>query len=158
MHLVEICSMRASRFLNKKRFAQFVALTAIAATLAGAPRMAAAEEWPTRPVTLVMAFASSAMQRVDFLPDVPTMKEAGFDVVGTLWFGIFGPAHMPAEAVAKLNLAIDAFLHKPETRSRLSEAGFRVLGGPPAQVSERVSQDRATWSQTIERLNIVGDK
>jgi len=51
-----------------------------------------------------------------------------------------------------------SFLHKPETRSRLGEAGFRVLGGPPALLSQRVAQDRATWSQIIERLNSGGGK
>lgn len=102
--------------------------------------------------------AVTSAERVEFLPDVPTMRESGFDVVGTLWFAIFGPAHMPPEAVAKLNRAIDTFLHKPETRSRLSEAGFRVLGGPPALLSQRVAEDRATWSQIIERLNSGGGK
>ncbi len=42
-------------------------------------------------------------QRVDFRPDVPTMKESGFGVVGGTWNAIFGPAHMPPAIVDKLN-------------------------------------------------------
>lgn len=93
--------------------------------------------------------AVSTDERVDFLPDVPTMKESGFDLVGGTWHAILGPAHMPAEIVAKLNGAMNAFLRKPETRRRFSEAGYRVFGGSPARVSEQVAQERAKW------LNII---
>lgn len=109
----------------------------------------------TRSATIL---AVSSDERVDFLPGVPTMKESGFDVVGATWFAIWGPAHMPAEIVAKLNAAMNAFLQKPETRARFSEAGFRLFGGPPARVSEKVAQDRARWAPIIARLNPGGDK
>lgn len=56
---------------------------------------------------------------------------------------------MPAEIVSKLNGATDAFLRKPETRRRFSEAGYRVFGGPPARVSEQVAQERVKWSNII---------
>ena len=79
------------------------------------------------------------------------MKESGFDVVGGTWHAIFGPAHMPAAIVAKLNGAIDAFLHKPETRRRFNEVGYRAFGGPPARVSEWVAQERAKWATDHRR-------
>jgi tripartite-type tricarboxylate transporter receptor subunit TctC len=102
--------------------------------------------------------AVTTEERVDFLSGVPTMQESGFDVVGATWFAIFGPARMPPEIVAKLNAAMDAFLKKPETRARFSEAGFRVFGGPPARVREKVVQDRTKWSPIIARLNLGADK
>ena len=71
----------------------------------------------TRQATIL---AVSTDERVDFLPDVPTMKESGFDLVGGTWHAILGPAHMPAEVVTKLNDAMNAFLRKPETRRRLA--------------------------------------
>jgi tripartite-type tricarboxylate transporter receptor subunit TctC len=100
----------------------------------------------TRQATIL---AVSTDERVDFLPEVPTMKESGFDVVGGTWHAILGPAHMPAEIVAKLNGALNAFLCKPETRQRFAEAGYRVFGGPPARVSEQVARERAKWSNII---------
>lgn len=96
--------------------------------------------------------------RVDFLPDVPTMKESGFDVVGGTWNAIYGPAHMPPEIVAKLNAAMDKFLQDPETRHRFSQAGFRTLGGPPSRLTDRVKQDRAKWAPIIAPLNLGADK
>jgi tripartite-type tricarboxylate transporter receptor subunit TctC len=104
----------------------------------------------TRSATIL---AVTSDERVDFLPGVPTMKESGFDVVGGTWQAIFAPAHMPPEVVAKLNAAIDAFLRKPETQRRFSEAGFRVFGGPPARLSDQIAEDRAKWSKIIAGLN-----
>ncbi|MEI9804460.1 MAG: tripartite tricarboxylate transporter substrate binding protein [Pseudolabrys sp.] len=97
-------------------------------------------------------------ERVEFLPDVPTMKESGFDVVGATWFAIFAPARTPPEIVAKLNGAINEFLKKPETRARFNDAGFRVFGGPAARVTQKVSQDRDKWAPIIARLNLTPDK
>jgi tripartite-type tricarboxylate transporter receptor subunit TctC len=104
----------------------------------------------------ILAVASE--RRVDFLPDVPTMKESGIDLVGSTWFAIFGPPNMPAEIVAKLNDAIESYLRKPETHRRFSEVGLRVLGGPPAQLREQITQDRARWAPIIARLNFSSEK
>ena len=102
--------------------------------------------------------AVTSAERVEFLPDVPTMKESGFDMAGGTWEAIYGPAHMPAEIAAKLNAAIDTFLSKPETRRRFSEAGFHVFGGPPARLTQRVAQDRAKWSKIIAGIKFDNAK
>jgi tripartite-type tricarboxylate transporter receptor subunit TctC len=109
----------------------------------------------TRQATLL---AVASAERVDFLPDVPTMKESGYDLVGSTWISIFGPAHMPPEVVSKLNRAIDAFLQKPETKQRFAKVGVHVLGGPPERLTERIKQDRARWTKIIEGLNLGGAK
>jgi tripartite-type tricarboxylate transporter receptor subunit TctC len=110
------------------------------------------------PVQTTKILAVSSEERVEFLPGVPTMKESGIDLVGSTWFGIFGPANMSPEIVAKLNAAIEAFLRKPETRQRFAEAGFRGLGGPPVRLSEMVKKERAKWAQIVASLHLDGDK
>jgi tripartite-type tricarboxylate transporter receptor subunit TctC len=110
------------------------------------------------PVQTTKILAVTSDERVEFLPGVPTMKESGIDLVGSTWFGIFGPANMPPEIVAKLNAAIEAFLRKPETRRRFTEAGFRGLGGPPVRLSEMVKKERAKWAHIVEGLNLGADK
>jgi tripartite-type tricarboxylate transporter receptor subunit TctC len=111
---------------------------------------------PATKAATVLAVTSA--ERVDFLPDVPTMKESGLDLVGGTWEAVFAPAHLPPEIVAKLNTTIDAFLRKPETKHRFGETGFEVSGGPPARLRERIMQDRAKWSKIIESANIGADK
>jgi tripartite-type tricarboxylate transporter receptor subunit TctC len=102
--------------------------------------------------------AVTSEERASFLPGVPTMKESGFNVVGTTWFAIFGPAHMPPEVVAKINGVLDAYLKKPENVARFGEQGFRLLGGPPTRLVERVVQERARWAPIIADLNLNSDK
>jgi tripartite-type tricarboxylate transporter receptor subunit TctC len=110
---------------------------------------------PTKSASIL---AVTSEERVDFLPGVPTLKESGFDVVGTTWFAIYGPANMPPEIVAKINSVMDAYLKKPENRARFGEQGFRLLGGPPARLSERAAKDRATWAPIMAGLNLGVDK
>jgi tripartite-type tricarboxylate transporter receptor subunit TctC len=107
----------------------------------------------TRQATIL---AVTSAERADFLPDVPTMKESGFGIVGGTWHAILGPAHMPDAIVAKLNNAINNFLRKPETHRRFSEEGYRVFGGAPARVSEQVASDRVRWSKVIQSANLGG--
>lgn len=102
--------------------------------------------------------AVTTEERVDFLPDVPTMKESGFDVVGSTWNAIYAPANVPKEIVVKLNAAIDTYLRKPETRERFKQVGLRVLGGTPQQLQDRVLQDRAKWTKIIHGLNLHAAK
>jgi tripartite-type tricarboxylate transporter receptor subunit TctC len=108
----------------------------------------------TREGTLL---AVTSAQRVEFLPDVPTMKESGFDIVGGTWEGIFVPAGTPADIVAKLNAIMHAFLQKPDVRKRFSDAGFQPMGGTPAQLAQIMSQDRAKWATIIKDAKIGAD-
>ncbi len=106
----------------------------------------------------VKILAVTTDERIDFLPGVPTMKESGYDVVGSTWIAIFAPAHTPPSVVAKLNAAIDAVLRKPETRARLATSGFRVLGGAPTRLSETVAKDRGRWAKILTSANVGAGK
>jgi tripartite-type tricarboxylate transporter receptor subunit TctC len=101
--------------------------------------------------------AVTSAERVEFLPTVPTMKESGFDIVGGTWEGIFGPANMPPEIVAKLNAVMQAFLQKPDVRKRFGDAGFQPIGGTPAQLAQIMMQDRAKWATIIKDAKIGAD-
>ncbi len=101
--------------------------------------------------------AVTTAERVDFLPNVPTMKESGFDIVGGTWEGIFGPAGLPPHIVTKLHAAIEAFLRKPETKQRLGDTGFQVMGGPPSKLVDKIMQDRAKWAKIIRDAKIGAD-
>src|SRR6185369_10841626 len=53
----------------------------------------------------VKPVAVSSSARVPEFPDVPTLRDLGFDLMADSWFGLSGPAGMPPEIVAKLNAA-----------------------------------------------------
>jgi tripartite-type tricarboxylate transporter receptor subunit TctC len=101
--------------------------------------------------------AVTSAQRVEFLPDVPTMKESGFDIVGGTWEGIFVPTGTPPQIVNKLNAAMHAFLQKPEARKHFSDAGFQPMGGTPAQLAQIIMQDREKWAKIIKDAKLGAD-
>ncbi|WP_024816315.1 tripartite tricarboxylate transporter substrate-binding protein [Methylopila sp. 73B] len=72
----------------------------------------------------VKAYATATAERIPVLPDVPTAAELGlkgFEV--GVWHGMYVPAGTPAPVVDKLNAALKAALHDPETVRRFAELG-----------------------------------
>jgi len=103
----------------------------------------------------VKVLAVTTDERLDFLPDVPTMKESDFpNVSGTTWSAIFAPAGLEADIVARLNTAINAFISRDDTRKQFATVGYRVLGGPPQRLQARMADDRAKWAKVIAAAKI----
>src|SRR6266481_1938769 len=67
----------------------------------------------------VRALVVAAPRRLDDLPDVPTMKEAGADVDAILWSGIFVPKATPPEIVRKLEAEFTKIAKEPDVIARL---------------------------------------
>ena len=83
----------------------------------------------------VRVLAYSAPARNPSAPDVPTTAEAGlpaYNVDGG-WFGMFGPANLPAEVTDKLHREVKAALEQPKVRERLLAMGVEPLGNSPAE-------------------------
>ena len=78
------------------------------------------------------ALATFGAARSRSLPDVPTLKELGFDVEYYLWVGIFAPKGTPGETVTTLRAAIDKAAHSSEYTTALANAGQELayLDGP----------------------------
>ena len=103
-----------------------------------------------------LAVASS--QRVDSMPDIPTMAEAGFPgLEATTWQALFGPAGLPEPIVNKLNAAINDYLKRPSSKEALTHIGLRPIGGPPSLVNETVAKDKAVWGPLIKEHNLTLD-
>jgi tripartite-type tricarboxylate transporter receptor subunit TctC len=81
------------------------------------------------------ALASFGGTRSKFVPDVPTLKELGFDVEYYLWVGIFAPKATPAPVVTTLRAAIKQGAHSEAFTTVLTNAGQELayLDGPDFQ-------------------------
>lgn len=99
-------------------------------------------------------------ERVDFLPDVPSMREAGFPgVYASTWFELNGPAGMPPDIVARLNAVANAFLRDDDARKRMAALGFHGIGGTPEDLKAKLASEKRIWSKVIKDANItLGDK
>src|SRR6202040_777083 len=82
--------------------------------------------------------------RAPEIPDVPTMKEAGWPQLSALyWNGILAPAHTPGPLVERLNSAVNQTLRQPETAEHIRSLGMDPQGGSPADFSRLIESELA---------------
>ena len=97
------------------------------------------------------AFAVTSPKRVAALPDVPAMAEAlpGFEVVG--WYGVIGPANLPAPIVARLHEELTKILNRPDVRERILADGSEPAGGStPEAFRQFMLADLTKWAKVVK--------
>ncbi len=103
----------------------------------------------------VRGLAVTSPERTPLAPGLPTLTELGYGTAQIEgWFGLLGPARLPAEAVATLNAALGDYLRQPATARRLAGLGARVLGGPPEALAGVIRGERERWGKVIREANI----
>jgi tripartite-type tricarboxylate transporter receptor subunit TctC len=85
------------------------------------------------------------------MPEVPTLAQAGLPPYKAYsWFGLFGPANMPAEIVAKINDAVERALADPETGPRLVSLDAVLMRGySPQRFSAYLREEIAAWEPLV---------
>lgn len=99
--------------------------------------------------------AVTGTQRHPALKEVPTMEEAGlkgFDA--QQWYGVVGPANMPAAVVKTLNDAMAQVLAQPDFREKLSAEAVELMPMNPTQFADYMKMDLARWTQLAKARNI----
>ncbi|HWI83631.1 tripartite tricarboxylate transporter substrate binding protein [Ramlibacter sp.] len=98
----------------------------------------------------LVPLAVSGAERIDALPDVPTVAESlpGYDLVN--WFGIFAPPGTPAPIVERLYQSVSRALANPEVSARLVKDGFKVRSMSPAQFDRTVRDEMASWQKFVK--------
>ncbi len=99
--------------------------------------------------------AVTGTQRHPALKEVPTMEEAGlkgFDA--QQWYGVVGPANMPAAVVKTLNDAIAQVLAQPDFREKLSAEAVELMPMNPVQFADYMKMDLARWTRLAKARNI----
>ncbi len=102
--------------------------------------------------------ALTGLKRHPLLPDVPTFEESGFrGFDGVQWYGIVGPAKMPAEITRRLNAEINKALASPALQQRLSGEAIEPMPMTPDQFGKFIQADIARWSALARERNISLD-
>jgi len=104
------------------------------------------------------ALAVTSVKRTALLPDVPTLDEAGisgFDL--SSWWGIVGPAGMPADVVNALNAEIGKMLNSPELSTFLSNEGAEAEAMTPRQFGDLMRLETERWTKVAREANISID-
>jgi tripartite-type tricarboxylate transporter receptor subunit TctC len=94
-------------------------------------------------------------RRSPLLPEVPTISESGvpgYD--GSVWWGILGPAGIPAPIVTRLNGVINAIVTEPEMAQRLVAEAAEPVTGTPEAFGKLIVNDIAKWARIAKEANI----
>jgi tripartite-type tricarboxylate transporter receptor subunit TctC len=98
----------------------------------------------------VRAIATTGPKRSSVYPDQPTMEEAGlagFQV--DLWLGVFAPAGLPPDVLAKLNGAIETVLKKEELKTAFAKVGVEPRGSNPDDGGKFLKVEYDLWKRVI---------
>jgi tripartite-type tricarboxylate transporter receptor subunit TctC len=106
----------------------------------------------------IRVLATSDKQRSPFLPDVPTLREAGFDLAATGWYGLFAPAKTPSDLIERYNKAIVDAVRSPEFKDRMLAFGLQPTGTSAAAFAKIVKDDSMMWQPAIEASGFKADE
>jgi tripartite-type tricarboxylate transporter receptor subunit TctC len=157
---------------------------AFAVGLALLASAAPAQEYPTKPVRVIVpvppggandtlmfpttqavmpyvtagklrALAVTGASRSALAPDLPTMAQAGLPGVEVgSWFAVLAPGGTPREVVAKLDGEVRKVLQAPEVGDRLRALGYESFYMPPEPLASYIRADLAKWTKVIRQAGI----
>lgn len=115
------------------------------------------------PVALIKAgrlraIAAMSPARLPQLPDVPTMAEQGFPVGFIPWYGLFGPASMPADLVQRLNTLLNKWLLLPDTMALFEQKQNSPAPKPKSAeaFAAQIQAELPVWRQMMKTARIEG--
>jgi tripartite-type tricarboxylate transporter receptor subunit TctC len=111
-----------------------------------------AQALPQYKAGVLKALAVSSDKRYPSIPDVPTFKEQGFDVVTTEWFGLLAPAGTPKPIIDKLNAEMARILKAPGLGDRLT--AIELVHSTPAELDSFIKSETDRWAPLIKSLKL----
>ncbi len=98
----------------------------------------------------IRVLATSGAQRSAALPEVPTFMEAGYQIRGEGWHGIYAPARTAPEVIARLNAAIVSAVRTPEVKDRMMALHLVPTGTSGPQLARIQKADSDLWGPVIK--------
>jgi tripartite-type tricarboxylate transporter receptor subunit TctC len=102
----------------------------------------------------VVPLAVSSDRRLPDFPNIPTFKEAGYDLVSTTWFALSAPAGLPKPIVDKVNGEVNKAFAKPEVQSRLRTEQIIFEPMSPEQFTAFVGSELARWKPVAQQIGL----
>lgn len=103
----------------------------------------------------VRPLAVTGLQRHPQVPDVPTLEESGFKGFDAQqWYGVVGPARMPAALVKLLNETLDTVLKAPDLRDKLSIEAVQPMPMAPEAFGAYIKADLERWTKLARERKI----
>jgi len=114
-----------------------------------------AQALPQYKAGVLSALAVSSEKRYPSIPDVPTFKEQGFDVVATEWYALLAPAGTQKPVIDKLNAELARIMKSPDLGERLT--AIELVTSTPQELDAFIRKETEGWAPLIKRLNLSLD-
>jgi tripartite-type tricarboxylate transporter receptor subunit TctC len=101
------------------------------------------------------ALAVSTSQRIEALPNVPTVTESGlkgYELI--LWHGLIGPKNLPPAIAGRVNAELNKILKNKDMQDKLAGDGVSAAGGTPEQFGSLIKRDIETWQRVVKKAGI----
>jgi tripartite-type tricarboxylate transporter receptor subunit TctC len=102
----------------------------------------------------IKILAVSTARRSPYLPQIPTLKEAGIDVDADAWMGMIAPAHTPEGVVAKIQREVVEAIRTDAVRDKLAAQLMEPVGSTPSEFRARIDSEIGRWGPVIKAANI----
>ena len=109
-----------------------------------------ADAMPQHLAGTIRILAVASATRSPFLPDVPTLKENGIDLVADAWYGMWLPAGASTAFAHELSGAIATAVAKPDIKEKLLQLGLIPVGSTPEGLTEELAADIALWQPIVK--------
>jgi len=99
--------------------------------------------------------AVAGAERAETLPDVPTVKEAGYpSIVASPWFAMVAPARTPQPIIDRLNSEVTKIMKSADMKERLNKLGSNPLWSTPAECRTLIHNEVVRWGKVVEEAGI----
>jgi len=102
------------------------------------------------------ALAVTPGKRAPALPQIPTLSEAGVDVVVVNWYGLIAPAGTAKAVLNRISGETAKAMHLPDVRKRLIAEGSEAVGTSPREFADHIRRERERWTKVIQQAGIRG--
>jgi tripartite-type tricarboxylate transporter receptor subunit TctC len=126
--------------------------------LAGRVPIIVSDLTPTMPhvkAGTLLPLGVTRLQRSTFLPDVPTLHEAGVtEFEMDSWAGLVAPAGTPPAVIARLNAELRRIIDSPQGQARFASAGFEAFSSTPEELAKFIKVQLGKWTRMVREAGI----
>ena len=105
----------------------------------------------------VRPLAALTEKRLGVLPEVPTAREQGVDLVSVQWYGMLAPAGTPRPIVDRLVSELHKAVSSPDVKEKLGASGIDMVTSTPEQFGELIRSETARYGKVIKAAEIKPD-
>ncbi|GAA5232186.1 tripartite tricarboxylate transporter substrate binding protein [Verticiella sediminum] len=100
------------------------------------------------------ALAVTSAERIEQLPDVPTLKESGYDIEVNTWYMVVAPAKTPQDIVERMSAAVRESVASPAVHARITQIGAIPQASTPQEMGALLKDERTVWGKLIQEAGI----